>query len=77
MGDLDGLGMPIARLKLRIDVFSVATSGRLMSNTKRATVYFDEPLHKALRIKAAETTQAFRTSSIPRSGGHCRRTPTI
>ena len=23
--------------------------------TKRATVYFDEPLHKALRLKAAET----------------------
>ena len=26
-----------------------------MPNTKRATVYFDEPLHKALRLKAAET----------------------
>ncbi|MBA3343397.1 MAG: CopG family transcriptional regulator [Gemmatimonadaceae bacterium] len=26
-----------------------------MSNTKRATVYFEEPLHKALRLKAAET----------------------
>lgn len=26
-----------------------------MPNTKRATVYFEEPLHKALRLKAAET----------------------
>lgn len=26
-----------------------------MANTKRATVYFEEPLHKALRLKAAET----------------------
>jgi hypothetical protein len=25
--------------------------------TKRATVYFDEPVHKALRLKAAETDQ--------------------
>lgn len=26
-----------------------------MPSTKRATVYFEEPLHKALRLKAAET----------------------
>ena len=26
-----------------------------MTSTKRATVYFEEPLHKALRVKAAET----------------------
>ncbi len=25
---------------------------------KRATVYFDEPLHRALRLKAAETDQS-------------------
>ncbi|HUE88576.1 MAG TPA: hypothetical protein VMO26_21065 [Vicinamibacterales bacterium] len=25
---------------------------------KRATVYFDEPIHKALRLKAAETDQS-------------------
>jgi plasmid stability protein len=29
-----------------------------MPNTKRATVYFDESLHKALRVKAAETDQS-------------------
>lgn len=28
------------------------------ASTKRATVYFDESLHKALRIKAAETDQS-------------------
>jgi len=26
-----------------------------MSSTKRSTIYFDAPLHKALRLKAAET----------------------
>ena len=26
--------------------------------SKRATIYFDEPLHKALRLKAAETDQS-------------------
>jgi hypothetical protein len=26
--------------------------------SKRATVYFDEPVHKALRLKAAETDQS-------------------
>lgn len=26
--------------------------------TKRATVYFEEPVHKALRLKAAETDQS-------------------
>ncbi|HEY6057183.1 MAG TPA: hypothetical protein VIV06_04080 [Candidatus Limnocylindrales bacterium] len=26
--------------------------------TKRATIYFDEPTHKALRLKAAETDQS-------------------
>ena len=26
--------------------------------TKRATVYFEEPVHKALRLKAAETEQS-------------------
>jgi len=26
-----------------------------MASTKRATVYLDEPLHRALRLKAAET----------------------
>lgn len=26
-----------------------------MAKPKRATVYFEEPLHKALRLKAAET----------------------
>ena len=25
---------------------------------KRATIYFDEPTHKALRLKAAETDQS-------------------
>jgi hypothetical protein len=30
----------------------------LMHSTKRATVYFDEHLHKALRLKAAETEQS-------------------
>lgn len=29
-----------------------------MTTTKRATVYFDESLHRALRIKAAETDQS-------------------
>ncbi len=29
-----------------------------MSTTKRATVYFDETVHKALRLKAAETDQS-------------------
>lgn len=29
-----------------------------MTTTKRATIYFDEGLHKALRIKAAETDQS-------------------
>lgn len=29
-----------------------------MRNSKRATVYFDESLHKALRLKAAETAQS-------------------
>lgn len=29
-----------------------------MPNSKRATVYFDEGLHKALRVKAAETDQS-------------------
>jgi hypothetical protein len=29
-----------------------------MSTTKRATVYFDASLHKALRLKAAETDQS-------------------
>lgn len=29
-----------------------------MSVAKRATVYFDESLHKALRLKAAETGQS-------------------
>jgi hypothetical protein len=29
-----------------------------MSTLKRATVYFDESLHKALRLKAAETDQS-------------------
>ena len=26
--------------------------------SKRATIYFDEPIHKALRLKAAETDQS-------------------
>ncbi len=26
-----------------------------MAATKRSTIYFEEPLHKALRVKAAET----------------------
>ena len=29
-----------------------------MSTTKRATVYFDQSLHRALRLKAAETEQS-------------------
>ena len=29
-----------------------------MPPTKRATVYFDESLHRALRLKAAETEQS-------------------
>ena len=29
-----------------------------MAVAKRATVYFDESLHKALRLKAAETDQS-------------------
>jgi len=29
-----------------------------MSTTKRATVYFDSSLHRALRIKALETDQS-------------------
>ncbi|MGH9341022.1 MAG: CopG family transcriptional regulator [Acidobacteriota bacterium] len=29
-----------------------------MTTAKRATVYFDENLHKALRLKAAETEQS-------------------
>ena len=29
-----------------------------MPTAKRATVYFDESLHKALRLKAAETDQS-------------------
>ena len=26
-----------------------------MATTKRATIYFEEPLHRALRLKSAET----------------------
>lgn len=29
-----------------------------MATAKRATVYFDETLHRALRLKAAETDQS-------------------
>jgi hypothetical protein len=29
-----------------------------MAGAKRATVYFDESIHKALRLKAAETDQS-------------------
>ena len=29
-----------------------------MANTKRATVYFDSALHRALRVKALETDQS-------------------
>ena len=29
-----------------------------MSVSKRATIYFEEPIHKALRLKAAETDQS-------------------
>lgn len=29
-----------------------------MATTKRATVYFDDQLHRALRLKAAETEQS-------------------
>ncbi|MGQ0812851.1 MAG: ribbon-helix-helix domain-containing protein [Gemmatimonadota bacterium] len=29
-----------------------------MANSKRATIYFDDDLHKALRIKAAETDRS-------------------
>jgi hypothetical protein len=29
-----------------------------MTTTKRATVYFDEQVHRALRLKAAETDQS-------------------
>ena len=29
-----------------------------MTTTKRATVYFEEGIHKALRVKAAETDQS-------------------
>jgi len=29
-----------------------------MAHVKRATVYFDETLHRALRLKAAETDQS-------------------
>ncbi|CAN5745325.1 hypothetical protein BH23GEM10_BH23GEM10_17710 [soil metagenome] len=29
-----------------------------MAESKRATVYFDENLHRALRLKAAETDQS-------------------
>ena len=28
------------------------------ANTKRATIYFDPDLHKALRLKAAETSRS-------------------
>ena len=30
----------------------------MSSNTKRATVYFDPELHRALRVKAAETERS-------------------
>ena len=30
----------------------------MMSDVKRATVYFDSSLHRALRLKAAETDQS-------------------
>ncbi len=30
-----------------------------MATTKRATVYFDAALHRALRLKAAETDRSF------------------
>jgi hypothetical protein len=33
-------------------------SSYAMPKAKRATVYFDESLHKALRVKAAETDQS-------------------
>jgi len=29
-----------------------------VSVSKRATIYFEEPIHKALRLKAAETEQS-------------------
>jgi hypothetical protein len=29
-----------------------------MSTAKRATIYFEEPVHRALRLKAAETDQS-------------------
>ena len=29
-----------------------------MANTKRSTIYFDADLHRALRLKAAETDQS-------------------
>ena len=43
---------------------------------KRATVYFDEPTHKALRLKAAETDQTSRTSPTRRFIDHWSRTLT-
>ena len=30
----------------------------MSANTKRATIYFDPDLHKALRLKAAETSRS-------------------
>ena len=35
-----------------------AIHGAMSSNPKRATVYFDPELHRALRVKAAETERS-------------------
>lgn len=35
-----------------------ANYGAMSSNPKRATVYFDPELHRALRVKAAETERS-------------------
>jgi hypothetical protein len=37
-----------------------------MPNAKRTTVYFDESLHKALRLKAAETDQSVSDQDLVR-----------
>ncbi len=42
----------------RLDVIASQHYGSRMSTVKRATVYFDPTLHRALRLKAAETDQS-------------------
>jgi len=47
----------VSQTKKRLDAMTLSRYIVSMS-TKRATVYFDEALHRALRLKAAETDRS-------------------